>query len=530
MKLPVLTLALLLTSVALASDTEATDGNDAAQTPKAQALLKLTTKTFQNVRETSPYLLVFFHENECTYCEKMLKILEDLRVEFAEKHPTVRFATVDVEDNETVKEDEGIIKTPELRLYMDGDTFALYIDAMAKEKISAWIDRLFEEDATARQIKTERDYQTYKTTPVSAFFSVPEITERNRKYVNNLARIFPKVPFFWAETHSKFDDRIVPDEEERYFFHFKFKRNFDDGDKEYKAVEGFRPESIIRLLNRLSKPAVEPLTGETLNNILSEGLRAVVVFDRTLNTPLMNRFEFAALKSNDTCVFIKSTIDDSNAQILARKLGVEEAEFPAMRAMVTENGQLKKYKFDGEFTQRKIFNFLYDFEHNDLKEYQKSGKYVNNYGREFHKYNRNQFLKVIGKGKVDVFVGFIGKWCPDCGAVQTVLVDINKKMTKDRDSIVLAEVDTDENDIDSVLKSQLPSIQLYKKNQPKMPILYEGKFSADAVIRWLEKELGRRFTRDDDGEDEEEDYEEEIPAAEGLEADLDDLGNRDDDI
>ena len=479
------------------------------QKQTSKEVLKLTTKNFKTTKNSSEYLLVLFHETECPYCKEVISHLTELNTETAEKYPSLKFATLNVEENETIEEEEDIQKSPELRLYLNGDVFAFYVDSINKQKVTEFIEDILDEQKTAKIIKTEKDYQNFKNTDFAIYFGLPEITELNIIYVNNIARIFPDVPVFWAETHGKFDGRIIADEDEKFFYHFKFKRNFDDGDKSFNAREGLRTSAIIRAIRQFQVPTIQTLTPTLLRNIINEGIDAVVLFDRTLSGPLINKFEIAALKANYSAIFIKTTIDDSNAQILAKVLGVEEADFPVLRCIRTVAGKQQKYKFEGDFSQKNINNFIYDFGKKQLEEYFKSGKYVNNFDKEFHKYNRKQFAKVLDKGSKDVFVGFIGKWCPDCGGVQTVLVDLNKKITVNRDTIILASIDTDENDIDSVLSQQLPAIQLYKRLHSKKPILYKDKFTAENIIKFLEKELGRKFAREDDAEDEEQ-FDEEV--------------------
>lgn len=489
----------ILVASNIVADSEATPEN-------AKQILKLHSKNFKTTKNSIDYLIVLMHETECSFCKNVIDIFVQLIPEYAEKYPNLRFATVDVEENETVKEVENVQSIPELRLYLNGDIFALYTDSFDKKKFDSYVQDILDETKTAKLIKTEKDYQIFKNTEIAVFFGLPEVTERNTLYCNNIARMFPSLPIFWAETHGKFDSRIVNDEDEEFLYHFKFKRTLDDGDKEFKVKEGFDSAGIVHWIMKLQKPTVQTMNPKLLSAIMNEGVRGMIIYDRTLSSPLINRFELGALKANYSAIFVKATLDDSNAQVLAKVLGIEEGEFPVLRAIQAVDGRYKKYKFEGEFTQKNINNFIYDFGENQLEEYYKSGKYVNNFGKEFSRFNRKQFNKVINQGQKDVFVGYIGKWCPDCSGVQTVLVDVNKKMKLNRETVILAIIDTDENDIEGVLKQQLPSIQLYKRRQARNPILFTDKFTAENVIKFLEKELDRKFA----GEDEDEEEEEEI--------------------
>jgi len=477
-------------------------------------VMKLTTHNFSLTKKDNDFLLVFFHGEDCNYCDKVLGILRSIEEDFAETHPLLRYAYINLDDNETVKENEEVLSYPELRFYFHGEVFAMYIEAIDEKKIKSFINDHMEEPKPAKLIKGERDYQLFRNTQKAIYFGLPEVTDAFQLFCDNISRIFPDIPVFWAETHGRFDSRIVYDEDEKYFYHFKFKRNYDLGDKELTARDGFKTGALVPFIMKLTKPTVQILNGSVLNNILNDGIKAIVLFDRTLSSPLANRFEIAALKANFTAIFAKATVEESNAQILAKTLGLEESEFPAIRAVESKNGKYIKYKMEKELNQKNINNFFYDFGISDLKPYYKSGKYENNFGRDFHRYNRKQLMKVLDQGKKDLFVAYIGKWCPDCSGIQTVFADTIKKIVYNKDSIIFALVDVDENDVETQLKQQLPSVQLYRRLRSKQPLLFDKKLSVDGILDYLEDKLGKEFRgeveEEEDIEADEEDSAEEV--------------------
>lgn len=100
------------------------------------SLIPVTKETFEaEVLKADRPVLVDFNAGWCGPCKAMKPILE----EFADKAPQVKFASVDMDDQDELAEDCDVTSIPCLVLYKDGQEARRSVGLISRDAIAELI-------------------------------------------------------------------------------------------------------------------------------------------------------------------------------------------------------------------------------------------------------------------------------------------------------------------------------------------------------------------------------------------------------
>jgi len=87
-------------------------------------------------------VLVDFWASWCGPCMMIKPILENLAKEYKGKFV---LAKMNVEDNQEIPQEYGIMSIPSIKLFKDGDIVDEFLGALPESQIREWLDRNLEE-------------------------------------------------------------------------------------------------------------------------------------------------------------------------------------------------------------------------------------------------------------------------------------------------------------------------------------------------------------------------------------------------
>jgi protein disulfide isomerase len=91
--------------------------------------------------------------------------------------------------------------------------------------------------------------------------------------------------------------------------------------------------------------------------------------------------------------------------------------------------------------------------------------------------------------KKDVFVEFYAPWCGHCKALSPVWDELATRL-KDTDSVVIAKINADDNDVQHITQVQgFPTLVLFPANNKKNPLKYNGERNIEDIESWLSENV-----------------------------------------
>jgi thioredoxin 1 len=104
--------------------------------------LKVSTASFEDeVIKSNIPVIVKFGAPWCTHCRSIDSILTSMSKDYDSK---IKFCTVDVDDEASLRDTCNIITVPALFMYKDGKVFDKHIGPMARGELKKFLDSVVE--------------------------------------------------------------------------------------------------------------------------------------------------------------------------------------------------------------------------------------------------------------------------------------------------------------------------------------------------------------------------------------------------
>ena len=182
---------------------------------------------------------------------------------------------------------------------------------------------------------------------------------------------------------------------------------------------------------------------------------------------------------------------------LGQYMGVREKDLPALRLADSRTEHLK-YKFDGKINEANILNFVKDWESNKLKRYYKSAEPPKENNGDVFIVTGNTFEKEVINNEKDVMLFFYAPWCSHCQALKPNYEEAARLLKRNKD-LIMAKIDTTENEVESVELEGLPTVKFYpgkKKNETALD--YYGDRTTPDIIKFIKKKASNKIITEED--------------------------------
>lgn len=419
----------------------------------------LEEESFHSLLQNSKFTFAIFHGLDCGYCDHLRTVMGELSEELGPKYPDLNFALVNAEAFHNIRKKHSIEKYPVGKLFSGPTYFNFFIQRLSKEQIRAFIEETLSQKSTPVEISSDKSYVKYNNLDYALVFAVPEIGEAERSFARDVQDLFPKVPIFYVQTGSKWDSLLFKDKPESKKFRMHFKRDFDEGDKSFARKEMFDAEDLAATLRRIKDPRIALITQTHSDEIFSGLHPGLVLFDKDINSRNVAVLTKVLLEHPFHGVPLKTNGTDPYADAFLNHLGVQETDFPALRIIGVGGGKINKFKYEGDWSEKDLANFLKKFKESRLTTYLKNAAKIAPSTSKVNQWNRDQYLESLEDSENIKVVGFVAKWCAKCKAIQQ-LFEKTREQINDKKSFVFAVVDLDMNDIDGVDLSKAPVIQV----------------------------------------------------------------------
>jgi len=173
--------------------------------------------------------------------------------------------------------------------------------------------------------------------------------------------------------------------------------------------------------------------------------------------------------------------------------GVTAKDFPTVRLLDQRDprGALKKYKYDGEFTEKNLLNLVEQWKNGKLTPYLKSQDPQPNDG-DVVVLTGDNFRDTVFEKSKDVLVEFYAPWCGHCKKLAPIYSEMATELKKNK-NLVIAKIDATANELENVQIKGYPTLKFYPANKKSAPVDFSEDKTKENMIAFLEKYATNRL-------------------------------------
>ena len=461
------------------------NGND--EFPFDKDVIVLTDLTFDKAIEKYEYLMVYFYAPWCIRCNKFHPEYD--RAATLLRKENLFLAKVDATTEKKLERRFELNGFPVVKLFIKGKE----IDYKKERKSLAlvnWMRRKTNGPATQNLNSIEEIEKFKNESDVVLIYYGNDNTDI--KEFTNVARKLDDYPFGIVNNKDLF---------QKYYKKgtiVLFKK-FNEKKRELNEI---KEKNIEEFINKYSSPKLMKLDEKAANIIFHNNQSALFLFADEKSKKWMEYEKLMEKISDKLNYKLKVVITDIKGVLptkLADKMVIKENDLPAIRIVDTTGKYIKKYKMNGEISEKNIFKFIDDWENKKIKSYVKSGEVPKENNEDVFIVVGNTFEKEVINNSKDVMVLFYSPLCYHCKALLPKYEKVAKRLKDKNKNILLTKINAIENEVESIGDYGFPKIQFYpgnKKSEP--PIEYVGDKSIEDIIQFIKNNAATPIFLDDE--------------------------------
>jgi len=289
---------------------------------------------------------------------------------------------------------------------------------------------------------------------------------------------------------------------------------FKDFDEKKNVFEGEVTEEALKVfVSSNALPLVVDFNHETASKIFSGDIKSHMLVFLSKEAGhyemyLDNAKPVAKAHKGKILIVTVNTDEEDHGRIL-EFFGMDKKEVPGVRIIQLEE-DMAKYKPEmKDLSTESLSEAVENFFAGKLKQHLLSQELPEDWDKEPVKVLvSSNFEEIAFDKEKDVLVEFYAPWCGHCKQLAPIYDQLAKKFEDDA-SVVVAKMDSTQNELEHVKIQSFPTIKLYRKGDNKM-VDYDGERTLDGLSAFLSGKKPEKT------EEEEVDETGDIPAKEEL--------------
>ena len=433
----------------------------------------LTEENFGEALAQQPDLLVEFYAPWCGHCKSLAPEYAKAAKRLAKNDPPVHIAKVDATENSNLAQKYGVQGYPTLKYFVSGEPTE-YTGGRTEDSIYSYVIKKIRPSVTVLEAGCNLDKHLSESKVNVLLFAQPgsheaEVFEKVSKSVDG-------VNFFLAtssDVAAKYDASegqvvLLKDFDER--------RNDFKGALETQALTEFVNQNKVASVIEFDQQAIE---------LIFRDSNAVIFMFTDKYEEYSEVFGQLAKEHKGSLLFCKADLYTTDNGRLSQFLGMS-GDLQPTALILDVPKQMAKYRLQGSPSLESLSKFIGDWKAGSLQSFMKSQEIP----AESHDNNvrvlvAKNFKEVVMDSKKDVLVEFYAPWCGHC---KTLAPEYERLATelKDVNTLVIAKMDSTENEVEGVDIQGFPTLKFYPGNN-KRPVDFEGDRNFDGLLKFIKQ-------------------------------------------
>jgi len=465
-------------------------------------VLVLTENDFDTAISENEFVLVKFYAPWCGHCKSMAPEYAAAAVKLLEEESSVKLAKVDATEHSSLGEKYGVRGYPTLKFFRNGQA-SEYSGGRQAADIVAWVKK--KSGPPAKTLTTADEIKEFiKSAPVAVAGFFKDLESATAKSFISVAGSTDDHPFALVTDDSLFAEHSAEDGHIHLFKDFDEKKNVFEGEVTEEALKVFVSSNALPLVVDFNhETASKIFSGEIKSHMLIFLSKEAGHYDQHLE----NAKPVAKAHKGKILIVTVNTDEEDHGRIL-EFFGMDKKEVPGVRIIKLEE-DMAKFKPDLEDLSTKSLNDAVEkFFKGEMKQHLLSQALPEDWDKEPVKVLvASNFEEIAFDKEKDVLVEFYAPWCGHCKQLVPIYDELAKKFEDDA-TVVVAKIDSTQNELEHVKIQSFPTIKLYKKGDNKV-VDYDGERTLEGLSTFL---AGKKPTETSEEEVDETD----IPAKEEL--------------
>ena len=444
--------------------------------PVENNIIILTNENFDKALEIYQNLLVLFYSPRCIHCIKFLPVLEKISKILDKENITI--AKLNTTKETKISTRYKIISVPTLFFFKEKMPIK-NIGTRTEKNIIEWI--LKKAGPTFITLtKLEQIEKIKNDNKINIIYFGKD--ENDIKIFKKFANKYENVPFFLVE-------------EENIALYYKVKprsvvifKKFDEGRNDINNLDENELEKFIK--KNIGEKILH-FTQENINLIFNKNQPALVYFSNKEN-PSWNKDKQLLEKiayniDNSNLLFIMTEIKEGYGKSIAEKIKIKNKDIPCIMILDIKIN-IDKYKYSGNYEYEDLLNFIKKYEKGSLNKYLLSQKEPKHNNGNVYILVSNTFKRDVIQNDADVIVLFYNPINNENMKMLKLYDEVAGKLVGQNPELILAKIDMSQNDIDSYIIRDYPTIKFFPGNKKyNSPIEYKGNKNIKEIISFIKK-------------------------------------------